>query len=231
MTKSTTYDPRFVTTVLSLAPLRGGVTNRSFSRHIGVTEATIRNWRKAHPEFDRAFTEPERMMGEKINNGIQDLLATRTKTTTIKCAEETKTITEDVLPNHNDIMVAAKSGYRKSMIGFEEQHRKETLKGIRQRLATGEITYLDAVDECEEEAIAVPASWKVREIARIIALKEARDLDAVQTVLRLEASGLEVPKLLMLEAQKSLGVVDNDALQPAIIKIVSPGACVDDSSD
>jgi hypothetical protein len=49
--------------------------------------------------------------------------------------------------------------------------------------------------------------------------------------LRLEASGLEVPKLLMLEAQKSLGVVGNDAVQPAIIKIISPGAYLDDSSD
>ncbi|WP_200911417.1 hypothetical protein [Yersinia pestis] len=217
--------------MLSLAPLRGGVTNRSFSKHVGVTEATIRNWRKAHPEFDRAFTEPERMMGEKINNGIQGLLGTRTKTTKIKGAEGTKTITEEVLPSHNDIMVAAKSGFRKSMIGFEEQHRKETLKGIRQRLAAGEITYLDAVDECEEEGITVPDSWKTREIARIIGLKEAKDLDAVQTVLRLEAAGLEVPKLLMLEAQKSLGVVDSDAVQPAIIKIVSPGAYRDDSSD
>jgi len=204
------------------------MNNVNFAAHKRVTEGTIRRWRKENPEFDKAFTNPEMMLANKINHGILSNMDKREKITVIKDKDGVKAIKEEVLPTHNDIMLASKNGFRKSMIGFEEQHRRETLKGIRQRLTAGEITYLDAVDECEEEGVSVAESWKTRETARIIGLKESKELDAVQAVLRLESSGLEVPKLLILEAKKSLGIVDSDAVQPAIIKIVSPGAHIDD---
>jgi hypothetical protein len=60
-------------------------------------------------------------------------------------------------------------------------------------------------------------------LRNIIKRKIAGEISALEAAQLLESEGIAVPKTLMLEVQKSLGVVESDITQPAIIQIVSPG--------
>jgi predicted transcriptional regulator len=56
-----------------------------------------------------------------------------------------------------------------------------------------------------------------------VKLKIAGEISALEAAQLLESEGIAVPKTLMLEVQKSLGIVESDITQPAVIQIVSPG--------
>lgn len=199
------YDSDYVKLALSFAAYsRVKISNRNFAKHIGVTEGAIRKWRKEYPDFDRAFLDPAGVIASKINMGVMDNLDKRSKMTIIKGEDGVKAIKDDVLPTHNDLLVASKLGFRKSMVGFDEQHRKSVIADLNKQLASGDVTYLDAVAELELEEILVPASWKAREIARIVKLKTSGELKASEAVMQIESMGLIVPKLLHQEAENEL---------------------------
>lgn len=84
-----------------------------------------------------------------------------------------------------------------------------------------ELSYLDAVDECEEEGIPIPESWKRHELGRIIRLKTSGEITALEAAQLLESEGIAVPKTLMLEVQKSIGIIDTEVVHPALIQFES----------
>ncbi|WP_140187470.1 hypothetical protein [Providencia stuartii] len=201
------YDSDYVKLALSFAAYsRVKISNRNFAKHIGVTEGAIRKWRKEYPDFDRAFLDPAGVIASKINIGVMDNLDKRSKMTIVKGEDGVKAIKDDVLPTHNDLLVASKLGFRKSMVGFDEQHRKSVIADLNKQLVSGDVTYLDAVAELELEEILVPASWKAREVARILKLKNQGEITAPEAVLQIESSGITVPKLLQQEAENHLGL-------------------------
>ncbi|MEY0016981.1 hypothetical protein AB7W42_18990 [Providencia rettgeri] len=211
------YESHYVNLALSFAAFsRVPINNCNFAKHIGVTEGAIRKWRKENPDFNCAFINPAGVIASKINMGVMDNLDKRSKMTIIKGEDGVKAIKDDVLPTHNDLLVASKLGFRKPMVGFDEQHRKSVIADLNKKLITGDITYLDAVAELELEEILVPASWKAREIARIVKLNNSGELDAAQAVLEIESAGLSVPTLLQRKAEKDLGVqkINPDDLPP-----------------
>lgn len=199
------YDGDYVKLALSFAAYsRVKISNRNFAKHISVSEAVIRKWRKENPDFDRAFIDPAGVIASKINMGVMDNLDKRSKMTIVKSEDGVKAIKDDVLPTHNDLLVASKLGFRKPMVGFDEQHRKSVIADLNKQLVSCDITYLDAVAELELEEILVPASWKAREIARIVKLKTSGELKASEAVMQIESMGLIVPKLLHQEAENEL---------------------------
>lgn len=218
------YHPNYVNQVLKIAPSqREPMTNVKFSQIIGVTEGAIRKWRKEHSDFDRAFIDGESMWMERTCKALWDSLDAREEITVIKDANGVKEIKKQVLPTHNDSLAVQKSGLRKPLAGYEQQARKAIIREIRKRLFADEITYVEAASECEEEGFDIPESWKRREIARIIKLKTACELTALEAAQLLESEGITVPKTLMLEVQKSIGIVDSNSFEPTIIEFVSPG--------
>lgn len=219
------YDSDYVKLALSFAAYsRVKISNRNFAKHISVSEAVIRKWRKEHPDFDRSFLDPAGVIASKINIGVMDNLEKRSKMTIVKSDDGVKAIKDDVLPTHNDLLVASKLGFRKSMVGFDEQHRKSVIANLNKQLVSGDITYLDAIAELELEEVTVPASWKAREIARIVKMHDSGEIDTVQTVLKIESSGLPVPPLLQRKAEKDMGVqkINPDDLPPFYTLFQSP---------
>ena len=221
----TKFREEFIWEAVSFAGAsRVPMNNVNFAAHKRVTEGTIRRWRKENPEFDKAFTNPELMLAHKINHGILSNMDKREKITVIRDKHGVKAIKEEVLPTHNDIMLASKNGFRKSMIGFEEQHRKETLKGIRQRMQAGEISYLDAVAECEDEGIPVPDSWGKIETARILAMRRKDSLSVADAAALFDEAGLPMPPTLKMEFEKSLGLIGGGEGEIIITLVNSPDA-------
>ncbi|HHA2249903.1 TPA: hypothetical protein ACOEHG_004844 [Enterobacter ludwigii] len=218
------FQPNYIQLVRHLAGAKDGINNCSFASYIGVSEGAIRKWRKEYPDFDMAFREAGRMLAVEVNQLLSDIRQPRKKVTIIETEEGEKTITEDVLPTIQDAIGHVKMGMPKPLAGFEEQQRREAMKAIRQRLLSGEISYLDAVDECEIEGLPVPSSWRAREAQRILSIPRSEEFTAVNVAQLLEASGLPVPRTLMLEVGK---VIDLPPKVMAEIADMSPEDAAD----
>lgn len=200
------FQPNYIQLVRHLAGAKDGINNSSFASYIGVSEGAIRKWRKEYSDFDMAFREAGRMLAAEVNQLLADIRQPRKKVTIIETEEGEKTITEDVLPTIQDAIGHVKMGMSKPLAGFEEQQRREAMKAIRQRLLSGEISYLDAVDECEIEGLPVPSSWRAREAQRILSIPRSEEFTAVNVAQLLEASGLPVPRTLMLEVGRVINL-------------------------
>lgn len=164
------FKKEFIDLVIDVALARKKISNRMIAKRIGVDETTIRRYRNDYPEFDRAFTEAREIVMEKINRTAFDNLSVRKRKIVKKTAEGETTITEDVLPTHNDVAVFGKIGIENSIASALDDPR-ELLRDIMKRKIASELTALEAAQ-------------------------------------LLESEGISVPKTLMLEVQKSLGVVD-----------------------
>ncbi|AHE73417.1 hypothetical protein M942_22640 [Enterobacter ludwigii] len=75
------FKRKHIDMVVSLALSKGKVSNRLVASCLGVDESTIRNWREAHPEFDRAFTDAHNILADKIA-AAKSLIAEGVRTTT-----------------------------------------------------------------------------------------------------------------------------------------------------
>lgn len=91
----------------------------------------------------------------------------------------------------------------------EESRQQNLLVTLTKKLATNRITYLDARLECEINGIAPLESWGLAELSKLIQQKNKGELTAYEAVIAIIGIGLPVPKILQLEAEKSLAVPDN----------------------
>lgn len=156
MARKNSFKKAYVSIVLDMALARNKISNRMVAQRLEIDEATIRNWRKEHADFNRAFTEAREVLKEKINRVAGNSLDVRTRKTVTVSPDGIKTTTEDVLPTHNDIAVFAKSLGLGHSIHGEEAHLRDVLRDVMKDKVAGKYTALEAAQLLEGEGIKVP---------------------------------------------------------------------------
>jgi transposase-like protein len=156
------YKKSYTETVIDMALSRNRISNVMVAKRLEIDEKTIRNWRKEHPEFDKAFTEAHHQVMEKINNTARKSLDVRKKRTVVKETDDGKIITDDVLPNHNDLAAFAKLGLKQTFSDPEAEKLKAYGRDILKRYSAGEITPEDAATMLEFEGLPVPETLMLR---------------------------------------------------------------------
>ncbi|HCB1864597.1 TPA: hypothetical protein MYQ41_005190 [Citrobacter amalonaticus] len=156
MARKNSFKKAYVSTVLDMALARNKISNRMVAQRLEIDEATIRNWRKEHADFNRAFTEAREVLMEKINNVAGKSLDVRKRKVVTTSPDGMKTTVEDVLPTHNDVAVFAKAlGLGRSVYG-DEVRLRDVLRDVMKRKIAGEYTALQAAQLLEAEGIKVP---------------------------------------------------------------------------
>lgn len=156
MARKNSFKKAYVSIVLDMALARNKISNRMVAQRLEIDEATIRNWRKEHADFNRAFTEAREVLKEKINRVAGNSLDVRTRKTVTVSPDGIKTTTEDVLPTHNDIAVFAKSLGLGHSIHGEEARLRDVLRDVMKDKVAGKYTALEAAQLLEGEGIKVP---------------------------------------------------------------------------
>ncbi|ABN42241.1 gp34 [Sodalis phage phiSG1] len=201
------FHERFVKIVEGYIRRGGKRTDKAIGELLGYRRQTIAEWRKKHPNFQLAILNPNLRINQIVDDGIERL-ATDGRVEVIKDGQGMIKEVRELPPTAQDYNLALRAGFG-GTIEFNKKEQKkletETVKPIRQRMKSGDITYLDAVDECEDEGIPVPESWKRCELGRIIKLKTACEITAIEAAQLLESESIAVPKTLMLEVQKEMG--------------------------
>lgn len=202
------FHERFIRVVENYIRSTGDRSDRGIGKQLGVCRQTIATWRKKYPEFQQSIINPNLRINQKVGDGIENLV-TNGRIEVIKNAKGGVKETRILPPTAQDFSVALKAGFG----GTETFNKKEewiqngkALGDIARRLRSGKISYLDAVDECEIEGLPVPSSWKAREAQRIISIPRTDDFTAINAAQLLEASGLPVPRTLMLEVGKAINL-------------------------
>lgn len=158
MARKNSFKKAYVGIVLDMALARNKISNRMVALRLEIDEATIRNWRKEHADFNRAFTEAREVLMEKINSVAGKSLDVRKRRIITKSADGMKTTVEDVLPTHNDVAVFAKAlGLGHSVHG-EEERLRDVLREVMKNKVSGKYTALEAAQLLEAEGIKVPAT-------------------------------------------------------------------------
>lgn len=161
MARKNSFRKAYVSIVLDMALARNKISNRMVAQRLEIDEATIRNWRKEHADFNRAFTEAREVLMEKINSVAGKSLDVRKRKIVTKSSDGLKVTTEDVLPTHNDIAVFSKSlGLGHSMFG-EEERLRDVLRDIMKHKVSGKYTALEAAQLLESEGIKVPETLMI----------------------------------------------------------------------
>ncbi|EME8859685.1 hypothetical protein WAA39_002323 [Enterobacter mori] len=130
MARKLEYKKAFPDLVMDMALARHRLTNSMVAKRLDVSESTVRNWRKDHPDFNRAFTDAREMLREKITNTARKSLDVRKRKTVLKGPKGETTQVEDVLPTHSDIAVFSKYLGLGSAIHSETDKRRETLRTV-----------------------------------------------------------------------------------------------------
>lgn len=167
------FKKAFIDLVIDVALARKKVSNRMIAKRLGLTEITIRRYRKDYPAFDRAFTEAREIIMEKVNRTAIDNLDVRKRKTVKKNAEGETSIVEDVLPTHNDVAVFGKIGMEHS-IASEFDDPREILRNVMKRKIAGEITALEAAQLLEIEGCDVPKTLML-EVQKILGFEGGDD--------------------------------------------------------
>lgn len=158
MARKNSFKKAYVGIVIDMALARNKISNRMVAQRLEIDEATIRNWRKEHADFNRAFTEAREVLMEKINNVAGKSLDVRKRKIVTKSPDGLKTTVEDVLPTHNDVAVFAKSlGLGRSVYG-EDERQRDVLREVMKDKVAGKYTALEAAQLLEAEGIKVPAT-------------------------------------------------------------------------
>lgn len=158
MARKNSFKKAYVGIVIDMALARNKISNRMVAQRLEIDEATIRNWRKEHADFNRAFTEAREVLMEKINNVAGKSLDVRKRKIVTKSPDGLKTTVEDVLPTHNDVAVFAKSlGLGRSVYG-EDERQRDVLRDVMKDKVAGKYTALEAAQLLEAEGIKVPAT-------------------------------------------------------------------------
>lgn len=160
MSKKIDFKKPFIKVVSDASLVKGKVSNRLIASRLGVDEATIRRWRKDHPEFDKAFSNALDDLKNRINAAAELNLKVR-KRKVITDGPKGRTVTvEEIIPSHNDIAVFSKAlGAGPTVHGVDEERKEDQraiLRSTVKRKIAGEITALDAALILEAEGIAVP---------------------------------------------------------------------------
>lgn len=158
MARKNSFKKAYVGIVLDMALARNKISNRMVALRLEIDEATIRNWRKEHADFNRAFTEAREVLMEKINSVAGKSLDVRKRKIISRGPKGLTTTVEDVLPTHSDIAVFAKSlGLGRSVYGDEERKR-DVLREVMKHKVAGKYTALEAAQLLEGEGIKLPAT-------------------------------------------------------------------------
>lgn len=158
MARKNSFKKAYVGIVIDMALARNKISNRMVAQRLEIDEATIRNWRKEHADFNRAFTEAREVLMEKINNVAGKSLDVRKRKIVTKSPDGLKTTVEDVLPTHNDVAVFAKSlGLGRSVYG-EDERQRDVLREVMKDKVAGKYTALEAAQLLEAEGIKVPST-------------------------------------------------------------------------
>lgn len=158
MARKNSFKKAYVGIVIDMALARNKISNRMVAQRLEIDEATIRNWRKEHADFNRAFTEAREVLMEKINRVAGKSLDVRKRKVVTTSPDGVKTTVEDVLPTHNDVAVFAKSlGLGRSVYG-EDERQRDVLRDVMKDKVAGKYTALEAAQLLEAEGIKVPAT-------------------------------------------------------------------------
>ncbi|EMD6813349.1 hypothetical protein [Citrobacter koseri] len=158
MARKNSFKKAYVGIVLDMALARNKISNRMVAQRLEIDEATIRNWRKEHADFNRAFTEAREVLMEKINSVAGKSLDVRKRKIVTKSSDGLKTTVEDVLPTHNDVAVFAKTlGLGRSVYG-EEERQRDVLREVMKHKVAGKYSALQAAQLLEAEGIKVPST-------------------------------------------------------------------------
>ncbi|TXE22192.1 beta/alpha barrel domain-containing protein [Serratia ureilytica] len=186
----------------------GDRTDKGIGAKLGYHRTTIAEWRKKYPELQQVIDSPNARLNELVNEGLERNV-TVGRTEVIKDADGKVKETRILSPTARDLSAAVNAGFG----GTEAFNKKEEgiqrskeLSDIARRLRSGKISYLDAVDECEIEGLPIPASWRAREAQRILSIPRSEEFTAINAAQLLEASGLPVPRTLMLEVGKAINL-------------------------
>ncbi|HAT2283662.1 TPA: hypothetical protein I8190_000342 [Citrobacter freundii] len=156
MARKNSFKKAYVGIVLDMALARNKISNRMVAQRLEIDEATIRNWRKEHVDFNRAFTEAREVLMEKINSVAGKSLDIRKRKIVTKSSNGLKTTVEDVLPTHNDVAVFAKAlGLGRSVYG-EEERQRDVLRDVMKHKVAGKYSALEAAQLLEAEGVKVP---------------------------------------------------------------------------
>ena len=202
------FHERFLRIIEHHIRTTGDRTDKGIAAKLRYDRGTIAAWRKKYPELQAVIDRPNARLNRIVNDGIENL-ATNGRVEVIKNGKGGVKETRILPPTAQDFSVALKAGFG----GTEAFNKKEDgiqrskeLSDIARRLRSGKIGYLDAVDECEIEGLPVPTSWRAREAQRILSIPRSEEFTAINVAQLLEASGLPVPRTLMLEVGKSINL-------------------------
>ncbi|MES0323387.1 hypothetical protein KDV87_21775 [Citrobacter sedlakii] len=158
MARKNSFKKAYVGIVIDMALARNKISNRMVAQRLEIDEATIRNWRKEHADFNRAFTEAREVLMEKINNVAGKSLDVRKRKVVTSSPAGVKTTIEDVLPTHNDIAVFSKALGLGTSVYSEEKRQRDVLREVMKHKVDGKYTALQAAQLLEAEGIKVPAT-------------------------------------------------------------------------
>lgn len=155
MARKNSFKKAYVGIVMDMALARKKISNRMVAQRLEIDEATIRNWRKEHPEFNRAFTEAREVLMEKIARVAGNSLDVRKRKVVSRGPKGLTTTIEEVLPTHNDVAVFGKIGLGSSIYS-EEMRQRDVLREVMKHKIAGKYTALEAAQLLESEGIKVP---------------------------------------------------------------------------
>lgn len=158
MARKQSFQKAYTGIVMEMALARSKISNRMIAQCLDIDEGTIRNWRKEHKEFDRAFTEARVMLMEKINTTAVRSLDVRKRKVVIDGPKGRTVQVEEVLPTHNDLALFGKALGMSHTIYSEEDRKREALRAVMRQKISGKITALEAAQLLEAEGIPVPAT-------------------------------------------------------------------------
>lgn len=156
MARKNSFKKAYVSIVIDMALARNKISNRMVAQRLEIDEATIRNWRKEHADFNRAFTEAREVLMERINSVAVKSLDVRKRKVVTTSPDGVKTTVEDVLPTHNDVALFAKAlGLGRSVYG-EAERQRDVLRDVMKSKVSGEYSALEAAQLLEAEGVKVP---------------------------------------------------------------------------
>lgn len=158
MARKNSFKKAYVGIVIDMALARNKISNRMVAQRLEIDEATIRNWRKEHADFNRAFTEAREVLMEKINNVAGKSLDVRKRKIVSRGPKGLTTTIEDVLPTHNDIAVFSKALGLGTSVYSEEERQRDVLREVMKHKVAGKYSALEAAQLLEAEGIKVPAT-------------------------------------------------------------------------
>lgn len=202
------FHKKFIPIVEGYIRRTGDRSDKGIGALLKYRRQTIAEWRKKYPEFQQSILNPNLRISQKVDDGIENLV-TNGRVEVIKNGKGAVKETRFLPPTAQDYSMALKAGFG----GAEAFNKKEegiqrnkVLADIAKRLRAEKISYLDAVDECEIEGLPVPSSWRAREAQRILSIPRSEEFTAVNVAQLLEASGLPVPRTLMLEVGRVINL-------------------------